>query len=173
MTMANAKDESTAPVPTEASLPSITSPRSLSQLKFFFAGSAFLAVSSIITRRALVRRYKATVPRFYIPSNRPLPNTVNGHFEALEALSIATINVASFMMMMTGGALWAFDISSMDDMRRRIRRGLEVDGTERPKQQADEELEEWLAWMLSKKVEKRRRRGEEEKRRQDDRGKPH
>lgn len=60
-------------------------------------------------------------------------------------------------MMMTGGLLWAFDISSLDDMRRKVRGGLGVDGTGRGERQAEEEWEEWLATVLERK-----RRKEEE-----------
>ena len=35
---------------------------------------------------------------------------------------MATMNVMSFAIMMTGGALWAFDISNMDDLRGRMKR---------------------------------------------------
>lgn len=141
---------------------SLTSPRSLKQLTLFLAGSTFFAFSTLITRRALVRRYASTVPRTFTPSNRPSPRTANGAFEAFEALNIATINVASFSMMMTGGTLWALDISSMDDLRKKVRGGLGVDGTGRSEREAEEEWEEWLAETLARKEEKRRRRGTEE-----------
>ena len=71
--------------------------------------------------------------------------------EAVEALNIATINVLSLAVMSTGGMLWYFDINSMDDARRKLRGGLGVDGTGRDEKQAEEELEEWMATVLSRK----------------------
>ena len=83
---------------------------------------------------------------------------MNGGFEAFEALNIATINVASFMMMMTGGLLWSLDISGLDDMRRMVRGRLGVDGIARSEQDVEEELEEWLAGVLTRKDEKEKRK---------------
>ncbi|KAI9841640.1 MAG: hypothetical protein M1837_000487 [Sclerophora amabilis] len=134
----------------------LTSPRSRKQLGLFFAGAGFFTLSTLITRRSLVRRYKASIPSFYQPSTRPNAN-VDGAMEAFQALNIATINVASAAMMVTGGALWAMDISSMDDLRRKVRGGLGVDGTGRSEQDAEEEFEEWLATVLARKDDKERK----------------
>lgn len=126
---------------------SFLSQRSRRQLGLFFAGAGFFAVSSIITRRSLVRRYKATVPKFYQPSNRA-GFEVNGAIEAFEALNIATINVVSVGMMLGGGLLYAFDISSLDDMRRQVRTSIGIDGP-RTDQDAEKEIEEWIAKTLN------------------------
>jgi hypothetical protein len=64
--------------------------------------------------------------------------------EAFEALNIATINVLSAGMMFTGGVLYAFDISTLDDMRRKVRSSAGADGP-RPDQDAEKEIEAWLA----------------------------
>lgn len=128
------------------------SKRSLSQLGLFAAGASFFALTTIITRRSLVRRYRSTIPKFYQPSNRPNVD-VNGAVEAFEALSLATINVASISMMAAGGALWAFDISTLDDMRQKIRTSLGVEGEGRDSA-ADQEMEEWLATVLARKEQK-------------------
>jgi hypothetical protein len=77
--------------------------------------------------------------------------------EAFEALSIATVNVLSFSMMFTGGLLWAFDISSLDDMRRKLRGGLGMDDDER-ENAAEEEMEEWLTTVLARKEQKEKDR---------------
>jgi hypothetical protein len=71
--------------------------------------------------------------------------------EAVEALNIATVNVLSLAMMSTGGMMWYFDINGMDDARRKLRGGLGVDGTGRDEKQAEEEFEEWMATVLSRK----------------------
>ncbi|OCK73857.1 hypothetical protein K432DRAFT_410356 [Lepidopterella palustris CBS 459.81] len=104
----------------------ITSPRSRKQLGLFFAGASFLVLSTLVTKRSLVRRHNAIVPKFYQPNTR-LDTKVSPTLDAIDALGLATLNVFSFAMMTTGGALWAFDISSMDDMRSKLRVGLGLD----------------------------------------------
>jgi hypothetical protein len=71
--------------------------------------------------------------------------------EAFEALNIATINVLSLGMMTIGGLLYAFDISSVDDMRRNVRTRLGVDGVQTD-QEAEEEIEGLFASILSNKL---------------------
>jgi len=77
--------------------------------------------------------------------------------EAFEALTIATVNVFSLSIMFTGGMLWAFDISSLEDMRRKLRGGLGRDGEGR-ENAAEEEMEEWLATVLARKDKKERQK---------------
>ncbi|TVY81412.1 hypothetical protein LSUE1_G002397 [Lachnellula suecica] len=136
-------------LPTPSESRSIFSQRSRRQLGLFFAGASFFAISTAITRRSLVRKYKQSIPKFYQPSNRP-GFQVNGAMEAFEALNIATINVLSIGMMASGGLLWAFDISSLDDMRRKVRTNMGVDAS-RDDKEAEEEIEEWFATVLSRK----------------------
>ena len=150
----------------------ITSPRSRKQLGLFFAGASFFLLSTVITRRSLARRYKAITPKFYQPNTRP-NTTFNAGLEAFEALNLATLNVCSLAMMVAGGTLWAFDISSMDDMQRKIRGGLGIDGSGRSEKDAEEEMEEWLATVLARKEEKERKRKEGvEEKRTNERGAP-
>jgi hypothetical protein len=141
------------PTPQASSTPepqsAFFSQRSRRQLGLFAAGAGFFALSTAITRRSIVRRYKATIPKFYQPSNR-INYEVNGTMEAFEALNIATINVVSVGMMAAGGLLWAFDIASVDDMRRKVRTNLGVD-TNRTDQDAEKEIEEWFASVLARK----------------------
>lgn len=67
-------------------------------------------------------------------------------------------------MMMTGGVLWAADISSLEELRRKVRGGLGVDGTGRGESDVEEDWEEWLARVVERRREKeRRRRVREEK----------
>ncbi|MCJ1397592.1 hypothetical protein MMC11_000787 [Xylographa trunciseda] len=144
------------PPPRAPTPPSLTSARSLRQLSLFAAGSTFLALSTLITRRAVARRRLAIFPSFYHPSNQPPKQAVHGGLEAVEALGLATVNVVSFGMMIVGGALWAFDIAGVEDLRRTVRGGLGVDGTGRGEREVEEEWEEWLAGV----VERRRRKDE-------------
>ena len=63
--------------------------------------------------------------------------------------------------MMTGGAAWAFDVSTLEDLRRKVRGGLGVDGSGRDEQEVEAEFEEWLATVLARKEDKERaRKGE-------------
>jgi hypothetical protein len=135
---------------------SVFSRRSLRQLGLFLGGAAFFGLASVITRRSLVRRYKASAPKFFQQSNRPNAE-VDGAMEAFEALTIATVNVFSLSIMFTGGTLWAFDISSLEDMRRKLRGGPGIDGEGR-ENAAEEEMEEWLATVLARKDEKERQK---------------
>lgn len=74
--------------------------------------------------------------------------------EAFDALTVASVNVFSATLMAAGGALWAFDISTVDDMRRKIRGGLGIDGGDGRESRAEQEMEEWLATVLARKDEK-------------------
>lgn len=82
--------------------------------------------------------------------------------EAFEALNIATINVLSLGMMATGGLLWAFDISSLDDMRRKVRTNWGV-AASRDDKEVEEELEEWFATVLARKEFKHLKGAEKQK----------
>jgi hypothetical protein len=136
---------------------SSTRPRPHKNAMLFLGGVTFMALSTLVTRRSLARKYRATLPPFYTASTRHKP-AVDGATEALEALSIATVNVVSVAMMAGGAALWYFDINSLADMRRKIRGGLGVAGDGQSEQEAEEEMEEWLATVLARKEDKERRR---------------
>lgn len=112
----------------------------------FLTGAACLTISSIITRRALARHYRIAFPKFFQPSNQQLVE-IDGATYAIEALSIATINVASVGLLATGGALWALDISNMDDMRQRFGTRFKADGT-RIDVDAEKEAEKWISSVL-------------------------
>jgi hypothetical protein len=133
----------------------------------FGAGCAFFALSLLITRRSFARRRILAHPAVPLSEiSRPAPTTkphVSPALEAFEALNIATINVLSLATLSTGAALWYLDINSMEDARRKLRGGLGVDGTGRDEKQAEEEFEEWMASVLSRKEgrEKGRREGGE------------
>ncbi|PBP18796.1 hypothetical protein BUE80_DR010442 [Diplocarpon rosae] len=129
---------------------SFFSPRSRRPIGLFAAGAGFFLLSAAITRRSIIRRQRALVPKFYEPSNRVGPE-VNGAVEAAEALAIATINVASVGIMATGGLLWAFDISSLSEMKSKVRRNMGVNVARTDQDAEEEEIEEWLATVLSRK----------------------
>ncbi|KAI1392575.1 uncharacterized protein F4822DRAFT_132977 [Hypoxylon trugodes] len=131
--------------------PSIFSQRSLKQLGLFFAGAGFLTLSTLITRRAVVRKRIATIPKFYNQSNRTVDKMQSdSSLIALEALNLATLNVMGFGIMVTGGLSWAFDVSNIDDLRRMARGHIGPDGG-RTDEEAEREVEEWVAKVLLRK----------------------
>ncbi|KAL1892882.1 hypothetical protein Sste5346_006775 [Sporothrix stenoceras] len=154
---------------------SIFSSRSLKQLGLFLAGASFLALSTTLTRRAVVRRQLAAQLKFYSPSSTGQTSlsggasaeaaaasatkeeAPHGSFIALEALNLATLNVVSFFIMLTGGVAWSLDISNMDDLRalaQRYTRGQTLDGSPAgggmTDEEAEREVEEWVAKVLKK-----------------------
>ncbi|KAI9669018.1 MAG: hypothetical protein M1831_000610 [Alyxoria varia] len=73
-----------------------------------------------------------------------------GPFLALEALSLATINVIAWGMLTTGFGLWYYDIKGIKDMQNKIRGGIGVDGTGRSEKELEEEMEEWVVGVLER-----------------------
>jgi hypothetical protein len=169
----------TTTIPTQAQARDVLDPRSLKQLGFFFAGASFFALSTLITRRAVTRRHAATVPKFYSRSNQTAITSAleaggqggaagaassqataaaaaegmaagAGPLMAVEALNLATLNVLSFAVMLTGGVSWAFDVSSLDDLRAYARRHIGPPGG-RTEEEAEREVEEWMARVLARK----------------------
>ncbi|KAG9244823.1 hypothetical protein BJ878DRAFT_51297 [Calycina marina] len=129
---------------------SFFSPRSIRQLTLVGAGAGFVLLTSFITRRALVRRYKQSIPKFYNQSHGGKGNEVNGALEALDAFTIATINVTSISIYLVGAGLWAFDVSSLQEMRGRIRRRMGLD-QQRQNTTIEDEIEEWFASVMREK----------------------
>lgn len=134
--------------------------RSAKQLGLFFAGAGFLALSTMVTRRAVARKIAEASPRLFQPSNhglRPAPRNAEekgqDQLVAAEALGLATLNVFGFGITLTGGLMWAFDISNLEDLRTKARAELYgpngvVD------EEAEKEIEEWIADVLSRKDKK-------------------
>ncbi|KAF9879372.1 hypothetical protein CkaCkLH20_02915 [Colletotrichum karsti] len=133
--------------PTSSIFPSRVS----KQLGLFFAGAGFLLFSTMITRRAVARKQIAAYPKFYSPSHAAAGKQGNpeGSMIALEALNLATLNVCSFGMMMTGGAAFAFDITSVEDLRQMARRSIRG-AAGQTDEAAEREFEEWAAKVLTK-----------------------
>lgn len=134
--------------PSDPNSRDLLSPRSLKQFSIFAAGASFTAISALITRRALARKYHSVKPSgLFSPSNKV--NDVNGGVEAAEALVLATLNVSAVAMMLTGGTLWALDVSSLDDLRRRLRR-LDIYGDSKSEQKTEEDIEEYMGILMAK-----------------------
>ncbi|KAH8661905.1 hypothetical protein BX600DRAFT_437340 [Xylariales sp. PMI_506] len=125
----------------------ILSQRSLKQLSLFFAGAGFLALSTLVTRRSIARKRIVTIPKFYQPSNLPSAKMESDRsLIAVEALSLATLNVCGFGIMATGGLSWAFDISTVAELRYLARRNIKNGG--QLDEEAEREVEEWVAKVL-------------------------
>jgi len=141
-------EPSIEPSPPPENDTSILSRRSRKQLSFFFAGASFIYFTSILTRRAINRRFQATIPTFFQQSNHP--NEVVGSNEAVQALGLATMYVTSVGATFTAGMLWAFDISTLEELRYKVRKNTGTD-TERNGNEGEEELEQWIAGVLARK----------------------
>lgn len=102
----------------------------------------------------MARKLRMTVPKFYTQSNRAVDKMQSdSSLIALEALNLATLNVFGFGIMLTGGMSWAFDISSVDDLRRMARRHLGPTGGQTD-EDAERQIEEWVAKVLLRKEQK-------------------
>lgn len=134
--------------------------RSAKQLGLFFAGAGFLTASALISRRAVARKMVDAYPKLFQPSHhgpRPPPRNPVEKSEdtlvAVEALGLATLNVLSFGVMMTGGLMYAFDISTVEDLRHKARRKLYgANGV--VDEAAEQQVEDWIADVLSRREEK-------------------
>lgn len=120
------------------------------QNALFFGGLGFTILSLIVTRRATARK-RPPYPAQFTPSNDPPPK-FEGSLDAAHALALATFNTFSvFMVGLGAGAIW-WDIATLEDLRDKVRAGVGFDvyGGSR-ESEADRELEEWVADVLSKK----------------------
>lgn len=134
--------------------------RSAKQLGLFFAGAGFLAMSTLVTRRAVARKIAESSPRLFHPSHhglRPAPRNAEekgqDQLVAAEALGLATLNVFGFGILLTGGLMWAFDISNLEDLRTKARAKL-YGANGAVDEAAEKEIEEWIADVLSRKDKK-------------------
>lgn len=137
----------------DSDLPKLWTPQT--NTKLFFGGALFFTLSLLTTRRALVRRFNASIPPYYTSSLYHKPE-VNGGMEAFEALNLATINVLSFGMMASGGVLWGMGINGLDDLRAYVKKGMasgdpsEVNKTD---EEMEKEVEAWVMKFLGKRIE--------------------
>ena len=162
-------DTKMAPKPSPAETPSPSSPdtkelrspqdataslspwdRNVRQLGLLFAGAGFMAASVAVARRSVVRKQLESLPRYYV-SNRATPkvDASDRSLLAVEAFGLASLNVMSFAIMLTGGVSWAFDLCSVAELRERTRASLRRDiGKANPED--ERELEEMMATLLEK-----------------------
>ncbi|KAG5926055.1 hypothetical protein E4U42_003689 [Claviceps africana] len=123
--------------------------RQARQLGLFFAGAGFMAASVAVTRRSVLRRQLESFPRFY-SSNRVMPrlDSGEGSLMAVQALGLATLNVASFGILLTGGIAWSFDLCDVRDLRVRTQAALRRPGTS--SEEDEKEMEQMVGSILEK-----------------------
>ncbi|TQV93483.1 hypothetical protein IF1G_08061 [Cordyceps javanica] len=110
--------------------------RQVKQLGLLLLGAGFMAASVGVTRRAVLRRQREAVPRFFHSSSSYLPaaggsaTTLDAGERsslAAQALGLATLNVAGFAVLLLGGTAWSFDLCSVAELQARtqmvMRRG--------------------------------------------------
>ncbi|PHH74364.1 hypothetical protein CDD80_3125 [Ophiocordyceps camponoti-rufipedis] len=99
--------------------------RQLHQLGLFFAGAGFLAASIAVSRRAVLRRQLEALPGFHTSNRHAPPADASDRLGlAAQALGLATLNVCSFGILLTGGIAWAFDLCSVAELRHRTQEAL-------------------------------------------------
>ncbi|KAM4064868.1 hypothetical protein HRG_004779 [Hirsutella rhossiliensis] len=152
----NVGDEPPSPPPDQASTSSTSSTsaysplaRQLRQMGLFVAGATFLAASVAVSRRSVLRRRLDSLPAFHT-SNRRVP-VFDGSDRiglAAQALGLATLNVMSFGVLLTGGIGWGFDLCSVAELRQRTQAALQRPGSMDP--EAEREMEEMMKSLLDK-----------------------
>src|ERR1700712_3963780 len=131
-----------APGPPSVEDSSLFSPRSRKQFSIFLAGSYFCLISSVITRRAVTRRIQWAKPTFFRTNQQHPEQKIDGGLEALEAITVATVNVFSWGIMFFGGVLWATDTSGIEEMRSKLRLRLRL--SEEEQKGSQEVVHEWV-----------------------------
>jgi hypothetical protein len=113
------------------------------------AGAGFMAASVAVTRRAVVRRQLESYPRFY-SSNRASVHIDSGERSllAVQALGLATLNVMSFGVMLTGGIGYSFDLCNLRELRERTQAALRSPGHFSPED--EKEMEKMMSSILEK-----------------------
>ncbi|KAF2397375.1 hypothetical protein EJ06DRAFT_584332 [Trichodelitschia bisporula] len=149
-------DVSAAPSAKPDTPPDTPFQRAKKQAGLFAAGGAFMLMSSLITRRAINRRIQWSKPAFFHQSNMPPIAKVDGPLEAMEALTLATVNTMSFGIMLVGGLAFAANISSLDELKKitKERVGFDVEAAPALGDPALSK-EEWINQVLMEEDEQR------------------
>ncbi|KAG5973832.1 hypothetical protein E4U55_000238 [Claviceps digitariae] len=123
--------------------------RQARQLGLFFAGAGFMAASVAVARRSVLRRQLQSFPRFY-SGNRAVQtvNSGEGALLAVQALGLATLNVTSFGILLTGGIAWSFDLCDVRELRARTQAALRRPGTF--SEEDEKEMEQMMGSILEK-----------------------
>lgn len=128
----------------------LTSSRSLQQLGLCLAGIGSIIISTVVTRRAVLKQRAAGRMKLFQQSNRAYTGSkADGAVVAVEALQIATINTASWALMAFGGLSWALDVSSLDELKRYTRTHTRGD-PDLTDQEVEEKFQQDLLELMSK-----------------------
>lgn len=146
-TMSQPHKDTTQDRPTSSAL------RHAKQFGLFMAGAGFLAASVAVTRRAVLRQRAGMLPAFYISNRAPIKVTHSDRqLLAAHALGLASLNVMSFGIMLVGGISWGFDISSIEELRRRTKTALDRPSGYSPEEEkeAEEEMEKAMEGLMAR-----------------------
>lgn len=128
--------------------------RQAKQLSFLLAGVSCMAASVFVTRRAVLRRQRESIPRFFHASNDMEAAAVDSggrQLLAVQAFGLATLNVTSFGVLLTGGMAWAFDLCSIGELRQRTQEALARQAGEGMLNAEDEKaMEEMMEDLMNK-----------------------
>ncbi|UNI24381.1 hypothetical protein JDV02_010132 [Purpureocillium takamizusanense] len=123
--------------------------RQVREFGLFFAGASFLAASIAVSRRSVLRRRFDTLPPFHTSNRHTKPFDGSDRVAlATQALGLATLNVMSFGIMLTGGISWAFDLCSVEELRERTQAVVRRPGKFDP--EAEKEMEDMMKSLLDK-----------------------
>ncbi|KAH7158132.1 hypothetical protein B0J13DRAFT_618166 [Dactylonectria estremocensis] len=113
--------------------------RAFKQFGFLSVGAGLLAASVAVSRRAVTRRRMAAIPKFYSSNRNPIVfDSSDRSALAAQALSLATLNVMAFGVMLVAGLGWSFDLSSLDELKIRTRAAIRRPGAlVRPEDEAE------------------------------------
>jgi hypothetical protein len=157
-TSAAPKTTAYTPLAPREEYPSVFSARSLKQLGLFFGGAGFLCFSILLTRRAINRQRIKSRLRFY--QTNDWKGLIEGDVKkrgdplvALEALNLATLNTLSVFIMAAGGMSWAFNISSVADMKEITQRSIMATSNGVTDEESEQEVVDWMAKTLGMDVE--------------------
>ncbi|KAL4722313.1 hypothetical protein ACLX1H_010664 [Fusarium chlamydosporum] len=130
--------------------PQPTWERSFRQFGLLLTGVGFLAASVAVSRRSVLRMRQNSFPKFYSSNRNPVKvDPADRSLLAVQALGLATLNVMSFGVMLIGGISWAFDLSSIAELRERTQAAVRRPGSVNPEdEKAMEELMEDLMGKL-------------------------
>ena len=108
-----------------------------------------MAASIAVARRSVLRRQLESFPKFY-SGNRVMHKIDSGErsLMAVQALGLATLNVTSFGILMTGGIAWAFDLCDVRELRARTQAALRRPGTF--SEEDEKEMEQMMGSILEK-----------------------
>lgn len=127
--------------------------RQLKQLGLLFAGAGFMAASIAVARRSVLRRQLESLPKFYSSNRAQLQQPVDSGergLMAVQALGLATLNVMSFGVLLTGGISWAFDLCSLAELRGRTQAALRRQGGDFASPEDEQEMEKMMSSILDR-----------------------